>query len=197
MIFYAAMQDNPHYQWIEQQRAGRILIGTSVWEDLAKILMTTNTTWSQTISMIERLCSLGEPFGDSYAFPSPQQIASLTLDDLAAHIRVGYRAPYLHELAQAITSGDVDVEGWYRTNLHGDELYKQVKSLKGFGNYAAGTLLRMLGHFDRLAIDSACRTAYRTHYNKGEKATDKAIHAYYEPFGKWRGLAMWFDIMKE
>jgi hypothetical protein len=76
-------------------------------------------------------------------------------------------------------------------------MYKQVKALKGFGPYAAGSMLKLLGYFDRLATDTECRAMYKARYNNGAAATDKEIAAYYEPFGAWRGLVQWMDVMKE
>jgi N-glycosylase/DNA lyase len=195
--FYAAMREHLRYHWAERSSAGRILIGPTVWEDLAKTLLTTNTTWSQTKAMCARLCALGQPHGDDgHAFPTPEAIALLSVDELGERIRAGYRSAYLHELATRIVEGDVDVETWYEDDLSGDELYKAVKSLKGFGDYAAGTMLRLLGRFDRLAIDTECRAAYKS-MTGSDSATDKELHAYYEAFGEWRGLAAWMDVMRD
>src|SRR6185295_8590638 len=49
--FYQAIQHRPEYTWIERQKCGRMLVTPTVWEDLAKTLLTTNTTWSQTKNM--------------------------------------------------------------------------------------------------------------------------------------------------
>ncbi|MEP6987358.1 MAG: hypothetical protein ABI970_17265, partial [Chloroflexota bacterium] len=72
-----------------------------------------------------------------------------------------------------------------------------VKALKGFGDYAAGSMLKLLGHFDRLATDSVCRAVYKDSINKGAAAVDdKEIAAYYQPFGQWRGLVQWMDVIE-
>jgi hypothetical protein len=71
-----------------------------------------------------------------------------------------------------------------------------VKALKGFGDYAAGSILKLLGHFDRLATDTECRAVY-IDINDGVPAqNDAEIAAYYEPFGQWRGLFQWMDVMR-
>ena len=196
MLFYTAIREHKGYDFIEAERLGRIMVSPTVWEDLAKTLMTTNTTWSQTIAMVGRLCQLGDAYPDGgHAFPTPQQVASISLNDLSHHIRAGYRASYLSELAQGIVSGAVAVESWYERKIPSDDLYKAVKSLKGFGDYSAGTMLRLLGHFDRLAIDTACRATYKF-VTGSQTATDREIRDYYEPFGEWRGLAMWMDVLR-
>ena len=195
--FYALVRQHPRYQWIEDKAAGRMLAAPTVWEDLAKTLLTTNTTWNMTKQMNARLNALGESYtGGGHAFPTPEQIAAFNPDDLNAQVRAGYRGAYLHELAARIADGDIDVEAWRDPALPSDELYKQVKSLKGFGDYAAGSILKLLGHFDRLATDTECRAAYIRLNNGVAAADDKEIAAYYEPFGKWRGLIQWMDVMQ-
>ena len=195
--FYSAMRDHADYHWIEANLAGRMLISPTVWEDMAKTLMTTNTTWSQTVAMCGRLGALGDKYSENEtAFPSPEKIASMDLDDLNEAIRAGYRGAYLHELAYGIASGQVELESWAESRMTSEDIYKDIKALKGFGDYAAGTMLRLLGRFDRLAIDTAARSAYQRHYNNEVKPSDKEMKIYYEQFGEWQGLAMWMDVMR-
>lgn len=193
--FYAAMAEHPDGQWIVERRWGRMLVAPSVWEDLAKTLLTTNTTWAQTISMCARLCTLGATFAPGeHAFPTPAEIIALPLEEFAARVRAGYRSASLYALAEAIAKGALNVEAW--RSLPSDELFAQVRALRGFGDYAAGTMLRLLGCFDRLAIDSACRSAYRR-ISGSPSASDAEIRAHYAAYGEWRGLVMWLDIMRE
>lgn len=195
--FYTFIKEHPDYHWIIQAGSGRILVSSTVWEDMAKTLLTTNTTWAQTIAMCGRLCELGDPYpGGGCAFPSAGRIAALAVDDFAARIRAGYRAPYLHALARQIAAGDLDTEAWYSAAMSSADLYKAIKLLKGFGDYATGTMLRLLGHFDQVAIDSECRAAYKR-ITGSDTADVKAIKGYYEPFGQWRGLIAWMDVMRE
>lgn len=195
--FYALVRQFPRYHWIEHKAAGRMLAAPTVWEDLAKTLLTTNTTWNMTKQMNARLTGLGESYADEgHAFPTPQYIAAFNPDDLNAQVRAGYRGAYLHELATRITNGEIDVETWRDPALPSAELYKRVKLLKGFGDYAAGSILKLLGHFDRLATDTECRAAYIRINNGIPAADDKEIAAYYEKFGQWRGLIQWMDVMQ-
>jgi 3-methyladenine DNA glycosylase/8-oxoguanine DNA glycosylase len=195
---YAALRDYPQYHWIEQIGAGRMLAAPTLFEDLSKTLMTTNTTWNMTKQMVGRMADLGDVSPEGLrAFPTPQRIAAMSLDMLSEQVRAGYRNAYLHELATAIAEGRLDVESWRDAGLTSDELYKRITSLKGFGPYAAGSMLKLLGHYDRLATDTECRAVYKTRYNNGVVATDKEIAAYYQPFGAWRGLVQWMDVMKE
>jgi 3-methyladenine DNA glycosylase/8-oxoguanine DNA glycosylase len=194
---YATLRQYPRYAWVEQIGAGRMLASPTVWEDLVKTLFTTNTVWGATINMCKRLVTLGDPYsGGGHAFPSPERIAEMNPDDLNSHIRAGYRSAYLHLLASRIASREIEVESWRDPGLPSDELYRRIRGLKGFGDYAAGNLLRLLGHFDRLATDTVCREVYKNQINNGvPAASDKEIALYYEQFGRWRGLAQWMDVI--
>ena len=195
--FYLFLKDHPDYEWVERKRAGRLLRAPTVWEDLVKTLLTTNTTWAMTCKMVARLAELGPAYGDGHAFPTPQAIAAYSPETLNELIRAGYRGAYVHELATRIVQGDIDVEGWLDSALSTSELYKQIRGLKGFGDYAAGSVLRLLGRHDYLGIDSVARDMFRQKYNNGDKAPDAAIREHYEPFGEWRGLVMWMDVIAE
>lgn len=196
--FYTLIETLPTYGWITQVGAGRILRSPNVWEDLAKTLLTTNTTWAMTIGMVKRLVTLGEPAPNGgHIFPTAEQIAAFDPDTLNQHVRAGYRSAYLHQLASAIAAGELDVEVWRDPALPSNEVFKALKRLKGFGDYAAGAMMRLLNRFDQLGLDSVCRAMYAQRYNGGEAASDREIAAYYEPFGRWRGLAVWLDVMQE
>src|SRR5262245_48710733 len=44
--FYESLRGKPRYAWVEKAGAGRIMVSPGVWEDLAKTVLTTNTTWA-------------------------------------------------------------------------------------------------------------------------------------------------------
>src|SRR5215213_197763 len=58
--FHDLIRAHPTYGWIETAGAGRMLVSPTVWEDLAKTLLTTNTTWAMTKSMVARLVTLSD-----------------------------------------------------------------------------------------------------------------------------------------
>jgi N-glycosylase/DNA lyase len=195
--FYSSVRRRPEYRWVEELGAGRMLVSPTVWEDMAKTLMTTNTTWAGTVQMCRRLVTLGDPFDESeHSFPTPERVAAMSVEALNGHVRAGYRSAYLHLLASAIVEGRLDLESWRHRPLTSDDLFKRIRTQKGFGDYAAGSLCRLLGRFDRLGLDSSCRANFRARKG-GEPCTDKAIADHYEPFGEWCGLALWMDVMKD
>jgi hypothetical protein len=48
------------------------------------------------------------------------------------------------------------------------------------GPYAAGNLLKLLGHYDYLAIDSWCRMKFFELHKGGRKVLDKTIEKFYK-----------------
>ncbi|MEX0821681.1 MAG: hypothetical protein WD021_06010, partial [Rhodothermales bacterium] len=75
-----------------------------------------------------------------------------------------------------------------------EDLFQALQSLSGFGPYAAGSALKLLGRFDYLALDSVARSTYRNAY--GDDGPDAQIRRHYEPYGRWQGLVIWMDVMR-
>ena len=72
-----------------------------------------------------------------------------------------------------------------------------MKRVKGVGDYAAENLLKLVGRYDGLALDSFLRGEFYKKHNGAEICDDKQIHAFYEKFGDWRGLAIWCDMTEK
>jgi len=197
--FYLTTAGNPEFSWIAEQGAGRMLRSPTVFEDLVKMICTTNCSWSLTLKMVHGLVdNLGRETEDGRrSFPPPQAMASRPIEFFVNEVRAGYRAPYLKELAERVASGELDVEQWLTTDLPTRDLMKQIKRVKGAGDYAAENLLRLLGRYDGLALDSWTRAKFFQVRNNGRKASDKKIARYYSRFNEWRGLALWCDVTRD
>ena len=194
--FYALTDTEAPLQWVSRSRAGRLLRSPTVFEDMVKTLCTTNCSWGLTKIMVHNLVEL---LGDrdahgAKAFPRPEALASVDEKFFRDEIRAGYRSPYFIELAEAVASGRIDPESWLTTDLPTAELKKQIKSVKGFGEYAADNLLKLLGRYDGLALDSWLRAQFYKKHNRAKACPDKKIERHYKKFGSWRGLAIWCDM---
>lgn len=178
---------------------GRLLRCPSLFEDMVYTLCTTNITWSGTIRMVDRLAArLGQPFPGQEAwraFPTPAAIAAAGPEFLKAEIGLGYRSPYLWELAAAVAEGRLELAPFERPDYPAPELYRALRRIKGVGDYAAATLLMLLGRYEQLAIDSEMRAFVSRKYLAGQPPTDAQIKAIYQPWGRWQYLAYWFDLI--
>lgn len=193
--FYALCRSEPRLAHVPAEGRGRILRSTSVFEDAVKCICTTNTTWGQTKGMVRRLVEiLGKPspISDRRAFPGPLAIAAAGEGALKDQVRLGYRAPYVHQLARAVVDGDLDLESLRSSSQPTPELRKQLLQLKGIGPYAAATLLVLLGRYDYIGADSWAKKLVSSQFHNGQPVTDNQIQAAFEHFGPWRALAYWF-----
>jgi N-glycosylase/DNA lyase len=197
--FYRATTSDPDFAWVEQEGAGRLLRSPTVFEDLVKMICTTNCSWALTEKMVSGLVQhLGrDAAGGRKSFPTAAAMAAKPPEFFRDQIRSGYRAPYLAELSQRVASGSLDVEGWLTSELPLDELIKEMKSVKGVGNYAAENLLKLIGRYDGLALDSWTRAQFARLRNQGRAASDKKILRFYSRFNSWRGLALWCDLTRD
>lgn len=197
--FYGAVAHDPDFSWIARSGAGRLLRAPTVFEDTVKMICTTNCSWALTNKMINSLVgALGrEDGGGRRTFPTPEVMASMPEKFYRDDVRAGYRAPYLKELAARVMSGDIDVESWLTSPLSSKELKKEMKRVKGVGDYAAENMLKLVGRYDGLALDSWVRGKFARMHNGARKTSDKKIQRYYSRFGEWRGLALWCDMTRD
>ena len=197
--FYQLTATDPEFAWIAEQGAGRLLRSPTVFEDLVKMICTTNCSWALTEKMVTALVNeLGSDSDDGRkSFPAAEVMAQRSTDFYRDKIRSGYRAPYLRELAQRVASGELDVESWLTSNASLADLMKEMKSVKGVGNYAAENVLKLIGRYDGLALDSWTRAKFAQARNNGRVANDKKILRFYSRFNSWRGLVLWCDMTRE
>lgn len=194
--FYKLLGAEKDYKWMCDKFAGRLIRSPTVFEDLIKTVCTTNCSWSLTKKMAANLVEkLGEPAADGKrAFPTAEAMASVPPEFYREEIRAGYRSPYFAEIAELVASGKVNPEDWLETDLPTDELKKEMKKLKGVGDYAAENLLKLVGRYDGLALDSWLRKQFYNKHNAKSVCDDKKVHEFYKRFGDWRGLVIWCEM---
>jgi 3-methyladenine DNA glycosylase/8-oxoguanine DNA glycosylase len=197
--FHAFCAAHPKLARVPALRQGRLLRCPTLFEDLLKVVATTNTTWSQTKGMVTRLVKeFGTPMAADpkrKTFPRPDQIASVTLEEFAAKAKMGYRNAAVHKIANDVVAGRLDLDAFEDPSLPATELYKGFLALPGVGPYAASCLMIYLGRYDRVNVDSWARTMVGKQL--GRPVTDKEVHAFFEPCGEWKALVYHFYPWKE
>jgi len=202
---YALTDADPRLAYARAHGVGRMLRAPTAYEDVIKMLLTTNCTWSLTRIMVGRLVEqLGEPApSGARAFPTPAAMAQKNERFYRDVVRAGYRAPHLAAIARDVARGDLDPEAWrgpyvdLASKESGDAaLRKVLLGLPGIGPYAADNLLRLLGHYGYLGLDSWCRGKLKRLYPR-IRNVDAFATRRYRLFGDFAGLAMWLDLTRD
>ncbi|MDH4138870.1 MAG: hypothetical protein OEW09_19465, partial [Anaerolineae bacterium] len=134
------------------------------------------------------------------AFPGPDQLAATDEETLRSAARLGYRAPYVLELARAAASGTLrlgsgqalDLESLKTTTVPTVQLRKRLLAIRGVGEYAAANLLMLLGRYDFVPVDSWALKMVSHEWYNGESVGQAEVEAAFEHWGEWKGLAYWF-----
>ncbi|MHB0969853.1 MAG: DNA-3-methyladenine glycosylase family protein [Thermoanaerobaculia bacterium] len=184
------------HQPIAEEKYGRLLCGATLFEDVVKIIATTNTTWRQTVRMVENLCRVAgtKSAAGNLAFPTPAQVAAIDAATLQEECRLGYRAAFIHALASGIVDGSIALDAIAGPFADPKEQMKSYKQLPGIGPYGAAHLMAMDGRHDYIAVDTEFRTFVRTQYHGGRKVADKTMLRRYAKWGRWQYLAYWSDF---
>jgi 3-methyladenine DNA glycosylase/8-oxoguanine DNA glycosylase len=194
--FYAAARHEPKLARVEGRAQGRILRSPTLFEDVVKTILTTNTSWAGTMRMVEALVSqLGDPLPrdpSRRTFPTASQVASADVQRLGSTTRLGYRTPFVLELARAVASGDLQLESLQTTDAPTDEVRARLLEIDGVGAYSAANLLIMLGRYDFVPIDTWARKLVSHEWHGGQPVRSVEVEAAFEGWGKWKGLAYWF-----
>lgn len=193
--FYSQASGEPKLATAAERARGRILRSATIFEDVVRTILTTNTSWSGTKRMVKALVNMyGAPLASNpeiKAFPTSPRLAAADVEGLRREGKLGYRAPYVHELAQRAASGELDLEALKANSLPTHDLRKRLLILKGVGDYAAANLLMLLGHYDFIPVDSWALKMVSQEFYNGEPVGRKEVEAAFERWGEWRGLAFW------
>ena len=94
-------------------------------------------------SIVAKLCSeYGEDMGGWHAFPTAARLASVSVDELA-HLKAGYRTPYIAAAARLAAEGGLDGIG----SMPFDEAKRVLLSMPGVGEKVAGCVLLFGGGY--------------------------------------------------
>jgi 3-methyladenine DNA glycosylase/8-oxoguanine DNA glycosylase len=193
--FYEAARHEPKLAHVQEKAYGRVLRSPTFFEDVLKTILTTNTLWAATKRMnLNLIDTYGEtePASGKKAFPTPAAIAASNPELLKEKVRVGYRAPSIHELAVHVASGELDIEAYKNSSLPTLELRAELMKIKGVGPYAAANLLMILGRGDFIPVDSWALKLVSHEWYDGALTTPAQVEAHFEKWGQFKGLAYWF-----
>ena len=210
--FVAIARASEAHAWIETAGFGRLLCGSTLFEDVVKIILTTNTMWKQTMRMCELLvekCGRRTPLGFA-AFPEPADVARFSAAELQEECRLGYRAKSIHAVAalfrhpesaqrdegsqnaRYLPFGDPSASS--RLRMTTPELFAYYRKLPGIGPYGAAHLLAMDGRHDFIAVDTEFRRFVRERYHRGRNVSERTMLRHYAKWGRWKYLGYWSEL---
>ena len=193
--FYALAQGDPAMAAITQRFHGLHMPHTaSVFEALVLAILgqqiATNVARIIRTLLIEthgpRQTFDGETY---YAFPRPETLAALRVEDLRGLKLSQRKAEYVHGIACAALDDPESMEGLHR--MDDEAVIQEVTSLRGVGQWTAQWLLiRALGRPDALPLgDLALRRVVSTLYFQDEPLNDAQVEEFCRRWSPWRTYA--------
>lgn len=205
--FYELASGDPDLSWVALG-AGRMIRSPTVFEEVVRIVCTTNCSWAATTRMLTAIVEhLGERAPGApaegwrgRAFPTPEAMAAAGERFYRDEVRAGYRGPYLLALSRSVAEGGLDLESLGRTSrkeLSDDEMEARLLTLPGVGPYAAAHVMLLLGRYSRLILDSWTRPKYARLRAARRPVSDTTIVRRFRRYGSYAGLAFWCYLTRD
>ncbi len=193
-----------------KQSPGLRLIRQDPFQCYVSFICSSNSSIQNIKSMLENLC---KKFGvkqefdghELRTFPKAEILANATMKDLV-DCKLGFRAKYVKEAAQAVNSGKIDFAWLKKTDYH--TAIESLKKIRGIGNKVADCIaLFSLDKMESFPIDRWTQRILLKYYKKffdnitekpvTEKRYEKLHEEIVEYFGPYAGYAQQFLFKME
>jgi len=193
-----------------KQSPGLRLIRQDPFQCYISFICSSNSSIQNIKSMLENLC---KKFGtrrefngyELSTFPKPEVLANASMKDLV-DCKLGFRAKYVKEAAQAVNSGKIDFEWLKKTDYQTS--VESLKKIRGIGNKVADCIaLFSLDKMEAFPIDRWTQRILLKYYKKffnnvtekpvTEKKYKKLHEEIAEYFGPYAGYAQQFLFKME
>lgn len=156
------------------------------FETIISFIISANNNIARIKKIIEVLCvKCGGKVNDGFAFPTPEQLASLAEADLTT-IGAGYRAPYILKTSKMIADGfdlGSDTDDY-------DVLGERLKLLPGVGPKVADCILLFsYGKKNAFPVDVWIKRVLKDDYGFEYKNSAQTAKFIEENFGQYAGVA--------
>ena len=151
--------EDPFLRSAAEYGYGIRILKQDFFEAMISFIISQNKNIPAIKSCIEALCCrYGSPIPShqsegtiSYAFPSPEQLAKASREELR-ELKVGYRDEYILKAAQAVADGNLNVS--QLATLCYEEAFQELKRIPGIGDKVANCIcLYGLHHIQVFPID--------------------------------------------
>ena len=202
--FYTEVQNNPMMHKITKRLFGlKNPITPTVFESLVDSFVEQQISIKVAHMIEDRIVKrFGEKLtfnGNTYfLFPTPQRVASGSVDELRQCGLSQRKAEYIFNAATLIASGKLDLEGM-KNIASADEIIKELDEIRGIGVWTAElTMLRGMQRLEVLpADDFGIRRVISRFFCASRSIKTAEARQVAESFGKWKGLAAFYLIIAE
>lgn len=136
------------------------------WEALCSFIISANNNIPRIKGIISSLCSqFGTKIPEGYGFPSAKRLSKCSVEELAP-IRAGFRAKYILDAAQKVSSGEVSLETIGKSDIQ--TARNELMKIKGVGKKVAEcALLYGFHRFEAFPIDVWINRVLEEYYPNG------------------------------
>lgn len=190
---YKEIGKDPNVRKAIDRFRGLRILNQDRWECLASFILSSYTNIPRIKKMI---AGLSKRFGkrlalgniEGYSFPSVEKIAKADIKTLKG-LGLGFRAAYIKDTAQGITSKKIDLDGLEDLNYKGAK--ERLISLKGVGEKVADcVLLFSFKKYEAFPVDVWIKRGIEKLYFKGRPMAPKRIAEFARSkFGPYAGYA--------
>lgn len=193
--WYETVADaDPMQEIISAFRGAKPTAKPTVFESMATAILEQQLNVSFACTLETRLIreygtEVSTDTGNSWIFPTPERIAQLDYDELRPMQISGSKSRYIIDIARQIAESEIEPEAW--ASLDDDELLKQLKSLRGIGQWSAEYIM-LIGYrrFDHApGADIGLRNAVTKLTGSNGQLSEEATREYMDRFSGYRGLA--------
>lgn len=169
------------------------------WEMIITFVISQQKTIPNIRALVNALClRYGSPLAsenktaDSYAFPTPHQLAAASLEELL-ELKLGYRAKYIHRLSHDAAEGRLDLS--VLSSMDYTSAMDYLTGFYGIGKKVANCIcLFGLHHVEAFPVDTWIQKILLEHYFDEQKYRHTPKGSLYEHiiedcFGQYSGYA--------
>ncbi len=172
------------------QTSGIALLRQDPWECLISFIVSAFNNIPKIELSLDRLARRFGPqvAADAWGFPTPALLAAASLRALRA-CALGYRAPYVRDVATLVTQGQVDLDALRSAEY--DAARRALLALPGVGAKVADcVLLFAYGKGEAFPVDVWVKRAVERWYFRGRRRTERRIGEFARSrFGPLAGYA--------
>jgi 3-methyladenine DNA glycosylase/8-oxoguanine DNA glycosylase len=179
--------------FVSENRAGALLRAPTLFEDLAKTMLTVNCSWANTKTMVSNLCQkFGNPIphSNTRTCPVAAKLASSNDEELR-EIGLGFRSKFLHKVS-VVFANNSEIEKKWESESDYHRLREEIVQLPGVGPYVTNHMLMMLGHYSQIPADSTTREFLGIPARSPRNAADLEVHRRFKQWNTFAALAYHF-----